>query len=166
MACTAKQLASIFTRYERDRCAFVYAVANAARHEGSAAPLASLQAPRLLLPLLADPCPVVAHTAAFALGRLAGHSRAVASYLSVSDVVATLVSRLREQAASAAAAPESEDAAAAHTAAKRAVAGMLASLTRHAPELAGAVVAQGGLAVAVECLQETDAETREGAGGL
>ena len=192
---TARQLSSIFTRYERDKCAFVAAVADAARVEGNAggeralskpalideappgraptphrpplcpAALAALDAPRLLLPLLTDPCDTVAHTAAFALGRIAGHSRAVAAGLSSTGVVATLVARA-EAAATMAAAPTTDaaDAAAAAVAARRSLMGLLVALMRHSPELAAAAAAQGGLAAAVQGLADGDAETREGAG--
>lgn len=193
---TARQLSSIFTLYERDKCAFVSAVADAARVEGNAggeralpikpglideappgpaptphrpplcpAALVALDAPRLLLPLLTDPCDTVAHTAAFALGRIAGHSRAVAAGLSSTGVVATLVARA-EAAATMAAAPTTDaaDAAAAAVAARRSLMGLLVALMRHSPELAAAAAAQGGLAAAVQGLADGDAETREGAG--
>lgn len=87
-----RQLASILTRYERDRGSFAWALADAARHEGSAAPLAALGADVLLLPLLTDPAETVAHSAALALGRLSGHSASVAAGLVQAGVVGTLVS--------------------------------------------------------------------------
>lgn len=80
------------SRYERDRVAFVSAVADAARHEGNAGALAAAGAVGQLIPLLRDPCDTVAHTAAFALGHLAGHSRAVAASLARQGIVGTLVS--------------------------------------------------------------------------
>jgi len=89
----SRQLATTFQRYERDRIAFTWALADAARAEGNAAPLAALGAPTLLLPLLSDPVDTVAHTAAFALGRMAGHSSSVARTLAQAGVVGTLVSR-------------------------------------------------------------------------
>ena len=48
---------------------------------------------------------------------------------------------------------------------KRAAVLMLASLTKHSVELASEVTAQGGLATAMDCLQDEDSEVREGAGG-
>ena len=160
----ARQLSSIFARFERDKCAFVSAVADAARVEGNAGgecagwvparlctqppvpmidseflaatqppshpptqslpphpptlvALAALDAPRLLLPLLTDPSDTVAHTAAFALGRIAGHSRAVAASLSSAGVVTTLAARA-EALDTQAAAPvtDAADAAAAEVA--------------------------------------------------
>lgn len=94
MSGRAASLASIIARYERDRAAFAWAVADAARQEGNAAPLAALGAPALLLPMLTDPAETVAHTAAIALGRLAGYSRSVALALAKAGVVGTLVSEV------------------------------------------------------------------------
>lgn len=93
MSSRAVSLASITARYERDRAAFAWAVADAARQEGNAVPLALLGTPALLLPLLNDPVDTVAQTAAVALGRLAGHSPSVAGALATAGVVGTLVSR-------------------------------------------------------------------------
>lgn len=107
----------------------------------------------------------MAHTAAFALGRIAGHSRAVAASLSSAGVVATLVARA-EAATTAvtAATADAGDAGTALVGAKRSLMGMLVALMRHSPELAAAAAAQGGLAAAVRGLEDGDAETREGAG--
>lgn len=96
MSGRAASLAYITARYERDRTAFAWAVADAARQEGNAAPLAALGAPTLLLPLLNDPADTVAHTAAIALGRLAGHSRSVAGALAEAGAVGMLVSRVAQ----------------------------------------------------------------------
>ncbi|KAL4440119.1 hypothetical protein ABPG75_003120 [Micractinium tetrahymenae] len=172
MTARPASLASMFARYERDRAAFALAVADAARQEGNAAPLAALGAPALLLPLLNDPADTVAHTAAFALGRLAGHSRSAAAVLANAGVVGTLIGNMQREPAAAAHAeqapheggPSSPSAAADRRyAAKRAAVGMLVSLMRHSPQLAGAAADQGGLQAAVACLGEADAETREGA---
>lgn len=159
-----RQLATAFHRYERDRCAFVSSIAEAARIEGHAGPLNQLGAPALLLPLLDDPCPAVAHVAAAALGRLAGHSRVVASRLAGAGVVAATVQRLKERASAAADAADPADAATDLVASKRGAVGLLAALARHSVELAGSAAAQGGLALAVECVSDADAEVREGAG--
>ena len=159
---SVRQLSTIFHRYERDKCAFVAAVADAACAEGAAAPLATLGAPELLLPLLCDPCPTVAQTAAFALGRIAGHSRAVASDVAGKGVMATLQQRLRAVERKAAADPDGAGAEARAT--RRAVTAMLVSLARHSPELAAEAAAQGGVELAVECLASCDTETRESSG--
>lgn len=87
----APALVGVLARFERDRAAFAWAMADAARQEGNAAPMAQLGVVPLLLPLLSDPVPTVANTSAFALGRLAGHSAAVAAQMAQHGVIAQLV---------------------------------------------------------------------------
>lgn len=186
-------LPSVFSRYERDRMAFASSMLDAARAEGNTAPLVAQGGIRLLLPLLTDPADAVAHTTAAALGRLAGHSSVVAANLLEAGVVGMLVryqatvKRQRSSPAWACGTVSLSHVTSTHMhrplglvqlgriedkadedshGAKRAAMGVMSALTRHSAELAGAVAEQGGLAAAVSCLQNTDGEAKEAAGGV
>lgn len=165
--------AAALERWNRERTAFVSTVSELAREGGlTVAALEASGAIAQVALLLHDTLPHVAHTAAFALGRMAHASEGVACTLVDNGVAATLVEQLAgapalanevlSQEPCAVQAPRRIEVHGQHRAALFA----LRSIARHSPDLAAAVLSGDGLAAAAGCLGSADAETREGAAAL
>eukprot|EP00887_Chlorella_sp_A99_P000581 scaffold17.g581.t1 len=150
---------AVVERFNRDRAIFASGVGELARDASNVTALEQAGAGALLIPLLADPLPGVQHSATFALGRLAGHSEAVAAALVEQGAVDTLVAQLQERTDPA----DAEEATRLESyGQQRAALFALRSVIKHSPALAAAALGGGRLAALVGCLAAADAEVREG----
>ncbi|KAA6426063.1 MAG: sperm-associated antigen 6 [Trebouxia sp. A1-2] len=137
----------VFERYQKERVAFVSAVAEIAKSPQNVEALQQAGAMSLLRPLLLDNVPSIQQSAAMALGRLANYSDDLAETLVQNEVLPQLVYSLSEQ----------------NRFYKKAATFCLRAVAKHSPQLAQAVVDCGALESLVTCLEEYDPSVKEGA---
>ncbi|KIZ07868.1 putative Sperm-associated antigen 6 [Monoraphidium neglectum] len=136
-----------FERYQKERVAFVSAVAEMAKNPQNIEALQQAGAMALLRPLLLDNVPSIQQSAAMALGRLANYSDDLAEAVVQNEILPQLVYSLSEQ----------------NRFYKKAAGYCLRAVAKHSPELAQAVVDSGALDSLVTCLEEFDPGVKESA---
>ncbi|EFJ51264.1 hypothetical protein VOLCADRAFT_109629 [Volvox carteri f. nagariensis] len=134
-----------FERYQKERVAFVTAVAEMAKNPQNIEALQQAGAMALLRPLLLDNVPSIQQSAALALGRLANYSDDLAEAVVQNEILPQLVYSLSEQ----------------NRFYKQAAAFCLRAVARHSPELAQSVIDSGALDSLVTCLEEFDPGVKE-----
>eukprot|EP00983_Pelagomonas_calceolata_P118088 1160470-Pelagomonas_calceolata.AAC.6 len=136
-----------FEKYQKERVAFVTAVAEMAKNPQNIEALQQAGAMALLRPLLLDNVPSIQQSAALALGRLANYSDDLAEAVVQNEILPQLVYSLSEQ----------------NRFYKQAAAFCLRAVAKHSPELAQAVIDSGSLDSLVTCLEEFDPGVKEAA---
>eukprot|EP00798_Chlamydomonas_sp_ICE-L_P009677 gene9677-8504_t len=136
-----------FEKYQKERVAFVTAVAEMAKNPQNIEALQQAGAMALLRPLLLDNVPSIQQSAAMALGRLANYSDDLAEAVVQNEILPQLVYSLSEQ----------------NRFYKQAAAFCLRAVAKHSPELAQAVIDSGSLDSLVTCLEEFDPGVKEAA---
>ncbi|KAI8475961.1 MAG: armadillo-type protein [Monoraphidium minutum] len=134
-----------FERYQKERVAFVSAVAEMAKNPQNIEALQQAGAMALLRPLLLDNVPSIQQSAAMALGRLANYSDDLAEAVVQNEILPQLVYSLAEQ----------------NRFYKKAAGYCLRAVAKHSPELAQAVIDSGALDSLVTCLEEFDPGVKE-----
>lgn len=136
-----------FQNYQQSRVNFVTTINELASRPSNIEALRNSGCMSLLRPLLQDNVPMVAQTAAIALGRLANFSDDLAQAVVDSDILPQLVYSLSEQ----------------NRFYKKAAAFVMRAVAKHSPEQAQAVVDSGALEGLVVCLEEFDPGVKEAA---
>ncbi|WIA21450.1 hypothetical protein OEZ85_000659 [Tetradesmus obliquus] len=136
-----------FERYQKERVAFVTAVAEMAKSPQNIEALQQAGAMALLRPLLLDHVPSIQQSAALAIGRLANYSDDLAEAVVQNEILPQLVYSLAEQ----------------NRFYKKAAGYCLRAVAKHSPELAQAVIDSGALDSLVTCLEEFDPGVKEAA---
>ncbi|KAK9808858.1 hypothetical protein WJX72_005235 [[Myrmecia] bisecta] len=142
-----RSVLQVFEKYQKERVAFVSAVAEMAKAPQNIEALQQAGAMALLRPLLLDNVPSIQQSAAMALGRLANYSDDLAEAVVQNEILPQLVYSLGEQ----------------NRFYKKAAAFCLRAVAKHSPPLAQAVVDCGALDSLVTCLEEFDPGVKEAA---
>jgi 3-methyladenine DNA glycosylase AlkD len=144
---SARTVLTVFEKYQKERVAFVTAVAEMATRPQNIEALQQAGVMALLRPLLLDNVPSIQQSAALALGRLANYSDDLAEAVVQNEILPQLVYSLAEQ----------------NRFYKKAAAFCLRAVSKHSPALAQAVIDSGALDALVTCLEEFDPNVKEGA---
>ncbi|XP_060755873.1 sperm-associated antigen 6-like isoform X2 [Neoarius graeffei] len=142
-----RQVLQVFQQYQKERMIFVQTVAELAARPQNIETLQNAGVISLLRPLLMDAVPTIQHSAALALGRLAGENYELAEAVVKGDILSPLVYSLAKQ----------------NRFYKKAVAFVLRAVAKHSPELAQAVVDCDALDALVSSLEEFDPGVKEAA---
>jgi hypothetical protein len=162
----ARAIQEVYSRYQRERTAFVGSVFELARHDGNCELLEASDGAHLLLSLLTDPVVAIRRTSTLALGRLAAQSEAVANKIVADGAVKTLTGHLLAPISDAAAPSGETSRRREGLELRRAAAFTLRNACKHNRAVTNAVVEAGALNAGAACLAVPDSETREAAAWL
>lgn len=144
---STRAVLQVFENYQKARVSFVQTIAELAQRPQNIEALQNAGVMQLLRPLLLDNVPSIQHSAAIALGRLAGYNDELAEAVVSGDILPQLVYSLSEQ----------------NRFYKRAAAFVLDSVAKHSEPLAQNVVDSGAIDSLVTCLEEFDPSVKEAA---